>query len=122
MVFTLGKSATGGSRKTIAIARGLGKPCLHLARDAGGDAVQQLREFIEEHGIRALNVAGSRESKEAAGIGAWVGETLSARRVTPSGAAIARAAAGPPAARASRRDRWVLRAEFMSQRIAEVRS
>lgn len=75
VVFTLDKRATGGSRKTIAIARVLGKPCLHIARDAGGDPVVLLREFVAEHGIRVLNVAGSRESKEP-GIGAWVGEVL----------------------------------------------
>ena len=74
-VFTIAEEASGGSKKTIQFARRLKKPYLHIARDAGGDAAQQLREFIAAHGIRALNVAGSRESKEP-GIGAWVGEVL----------------------------------------------
>lgn len=55
------------------IARMLGRPCLHVARDAGDDAVQQLRDFVGLHRIRVLNIAGARESKEP-GIGAWVGE------------------------------------------------
>ena len=75
VVFTIVKTATGGSRKTIEIARRLKKPCVHIARDAGGDAIQHLRDFIEAHDIRVLNVAGSRESKEP-GIETWAGEVL----------------------------------------------
>ncbi|HPA21544.1 MAG TPA: putative molybdenum carrier protein [Verrucomicrobiae bacterium] len=77
VVFTLGKAASGGSRKTIAIARVLGKPCLHIARDARGDAAALLRDFIGRHRVAVLNVAGSRESKEP-GIGEWVGAVLTA--------------------------------------------
>lgn len=77
VVLTLAQRATGGSRKTIEIARSLRRPCLHVARDAGDDAAGLLREFIGGHGIRVLNVAGSRESKER-GIGAWVGAVLRA--------------------------------------------
>ncbi|HPA20373.1 MAG TPA: putative molybdenum carrier protein [Verrucomicrobiae bacterium] len=75
VVLTLGELATGGSRKTIEIARRLRKPCLHISRDGGDDARALLRDFIARHGIRVLNVAGSRESKEP-GIGAWVEEML----------------------------------------------
>lgn len=77
VVFTLAKAASGGSRKTITVARGLGKPCLHLARDAGGDAASLLRDFIESHQIGTLNIAGSRESKEP-GLGDWVKAVLMA--------------------------------------------
>lgn len=42
---------------------------------AGRSAVEQLRRFVEQHGIRVLNVAGSRESREP-GIHRWVVETL----------------------------------------------
>ncbi len=71
VVFTLGKLATGGSRKTIAIAKRLRKPRLHISRDGGDGACALLRDFIASHGIRVLNIAGSREGKEP-GIGAWV--------------------------------------------------
>lgn len=74
-VFTWARTASGGSRKTISIARGLGRPCLHIARDGGGDAATLLRDFIVRDQIAVLNVAGSRESKEP-GIGDWVRSVL----------------------------------------------
>jgi len=82
VVFTLAKAATGGSRKTIEIARRLKKPCLHLAKEAEDDAVALLLDFIAEHGIRILNVAGSRESKEP-GIVTRSGSVAWARRSRP---------------------------------------
>jgi len=75
VVFTLARRVGGGSLRTLVFAERHDKPCIPIARDAGGDAVQLLRDFIAGHGIRALNVAGSRESKKP-GIGAWVGEVL----------------------------------------------
>jgi hypothetical protein len=75
VVFTLARRVGGGSLRTLEFAGRHRRPCIHIARDAGGDAAQRLREFIGEHGIRTLNVAGSRESKEP-GIGAWVGEVM----------------------------------------------
>lgn len=67
VVFTLASKVTGGSLRTIALAAKHRKPCLHIA--LGGavlifDPVEQLRRFVAGHGIRVLNVAGSRESKE----------------------------------------------------------
>jgi hypothetical protein len=53
-----------------------GKPCLHIGRAANAqDPALLVRQFIADHGILRLNVAGSRESKEP-GIGQWVKETL----------------------------------------------
>jgi hypothetical protein len=72
VVFTLASEATGGSLKTIGFARKHKKPCLHLSqsgRSFSPPAVQ-LREFVKAHGIKVLNVAGSRESKEP-GIHDW---------------------------------------------------
>lgn len=73
VVFTLAAEATGGSLKTIGFAKKHRKPCLHIPRDGGGlfFPAAQLREFVREHGIKVLNVAGSRESKEL-GIHDWV--------------------------------------------------
>ncbi|WP_009962642.1 YpsA SLOG family protein [Verrucomicrobium spinosum] len=68
--------ASGGSAKTLAVARKTRKPHLHL--HAGlVDAVGQLRVFIEAHHVAKLNVAGSRESKEP-GLYAWTTEVLTA--------------------------------------------
>ena len=67
-VFTLAAKVTGGSLRTIEFARKHRKPCVHISRlmDGGGlsDPAAELRRFVGEHGIRRLNVAGSRESKE----------------------------------------------------------
>jgi hypothetical protein len=70
VVFTFASAATGGSLKTIGFAKKHRKPCLHLSKDGDGQDAA-LRKFVVEHGIRTLNVAGSRESKEP-GIHDWV--------------------------------------------------
>ncbi len=77
VVFTLAREATGGSLKTVGFAKKHRKPCIHISRDAGSlfDSAQQLQEFVKEHGIKTLNVAGSRESKEP-GIHQWVMQVL----------------------------------------------
>ena len=71
-VLSLSRTLTGGSSKTVELAQQHGKPWIHLARNAHAvDAANQLRRFVEEHGIRVLNVAGPRASTEP-GIGAFV--------------------------------------------------
>jgi hypothetical protein len=58
----VGSDLEGGSRLTRSIAAKLGKPCLHFAReDVDGAGV---RGFLLRHGVRVLNVAGPRASKE----------------------------------------------------------
>ena len=75
-VFSLGSVLSGGSLQTARYAQARGVPCLHLARDGGDpDPAGRLRAFLEEHGIRCLNVAGSRESREP-GIHSWVESLL----------------------------------------------
>ncbi len=77
MVFTLAVEVTGGSLRTIGFARKHGKPCLHLSREGGSDQPAALKQFIAEQGIKTLNVAGSRESKEP-GLHEWVMQMLEA--------------------------------------------
>jgi hypothetical protein len=76
VVFTLAPAATGGSAKTLAFAVRVGKPCLHLTPDDPAPATR-LRAFLARHGVRCLNVAGSREEKEP-GLARWVQQTLAA--------------------------------------------
>jgi len=76
VVFTQRDVAAGGSQYTLECARALDRPCLHLTR-ASTDPVGALQRFVATHGIRRLNVAGSRESAEP-GIYAWVTEVLAA--------------------------------------------
>ena len=77
VVFTLSKNATGGSLKTIDYTRKHQKPCLHLSQADPQleNFTHRLLDFIGEHDIETINVAGSRESKEP-GIHNWVREVL----------------------------------------------
>jgi len=73
VIFSLARRLTGGSRLTRDLAAHYGKPFLHVhpALAAG----HLLREFLERHRIRVLNVAGPRASGEAE-VGAYVRRTL----------------------------------------------
>jgi Circularly permutated YpsA SLOG family len=64
----------GGSLKTVDFARKHQKPNLHLcARDKA--APDKLKAFVQDHGVKVLNVAGPRASKEP-GVGEFVMRTL----------------------------------------------
>lgn len=77
VVFTLAAKVTGGSLRTIEFARKHEKPCIHIASRGGffDDPALRLQKFVAEHGIKRLNVAGTRESKEP-GIHRWVMRVL----------------------------------------------
>jgi len=63
VLFSIESKLTGGSLKTVEFARAHNKHCLHLrARDQA--AAERLKAFVEEHGVKVLNVAGPRASKE----------------------------------------------------------
>jgi hypothetical protein len=64
VIFTLGAALTGGSLKTLKVARELGKPHVHIACAGCYQSAVSLQKFVDSHGVRILNVAGSRESKE----------------------------------------------------------
>lgn len=65
VILTMGPLA-GGSALTADFARRHRKPWLHVRLDerGEGEAVTMLRDFIDAHEIRVLNVAGSRASTE----------------------------------------------------------
>lgn len=62
LIVSIGADLEGGSRLTRSLAERLRKPCLHVAR-ASADAAR-VRDFCITHGVRVLNVAGPRASKE----------------------------------------------------------
>lgn len=73
VVFTIAPKAIGGTALTMCLAREERRPLLHLARDSTplvGTAAairadaDRLNEFIEQHNVRRLNVAGPRASQE----------------------------------------------------------
>jgi hypothetical protein len=67
LVFTIDLVPTGGTALTIEIAQQLGKPLLHLARPDGEpneSTARKLLDFLSEHQVQTLNVAGPRASQE----------------------------------------------------------
>jgi len=76
VAITIAAEVSGGTALTLAFARRLDKPALHVSRDAltvlHGDAESitaaalQLLAFLSENEIRILNVAGPRGSQEPA--------------------------------------------------------
>lgn len=76
VIFSIAPELTGGSKLTAQLAARLGKPCLHLSQQTHGHiAVKQLREFVQRHNTRILNIAGPRASHEPA-VPRFVLETL----------------------------------------------
>jgi len=75
VIFTISSHLSQGSLLTLRSAEKMGKPCLHLSRERSIDPAAELRAFVQEYGIRVLNVAGTRASKEP-DVGAFVQETL----------------------------------------------
>jgi hypothetical protein len=78
LIISLAEVLTGGSRATFDYAVQLGRPCLHL--HPGNASGKALREFVTRHGIKVLNVAGPRQSREP-GIAAYVAELLTSADV-----------------------------------------
>lgn len=61
-----GEKLEGGTLQTRLFCDELGKPCLVIARektDIAG-AAAAIADFVSRHGIRSLNVAGPRASKQ----------------------------------------------------------
>ncbi len=76
VILTLSATLTGGSRTTAECAAKLGRPWLHVSRQADGErAADALRRFVADHEIRVLNVAGPRASGEP-DVGDFVRTTL----------------------------------------------
>ncbi len=65
VIFSIAPVLTGGSKKTLDLARKHHKPVIHISREEGPvSPAQALKRFIAEHRIKVLNVAGPRASKE----------------------------------------------------------
>lgn len=78
LVITIKPKATGGTGLTLGIARQFAKPHLHIARDTMESLeseAESVLEFIAEHRVTRLNVAGPRASQEPE-IAAFVSDLL----------------------------------------------
>ncbi len=73
LIFSLASELTGGSKLTQEFCIKYRKPCLHIHPEL--DAAGLVRDFLKRHPVRALNIAGSRVSKEP-GIVEFVTVTL----------------------------------------------
>lgn len=61
-----GDALEGGTLQTRRFCEELGKPCLVIARESTDEpgAAAAIAGFVVQHGIRSLNVAGPRASKQ----------------------------------------------------------
>jgi len=76
VIFSLAPTLSGGSWLAAQFASQQHKPCLHLSRERDAAlAAKKLRDFLVEHRINVLNVAGPRESEEPL-VGRFVHEVL----------------------------------------------
>lgn len=66
VIFTISATLAGGSKRTAEFATKHRKPSIHIARRASTyvDPALLLQQFVEDNGVRILNVAGTRGSKE----------------------------------------------------------
>ena len=80
VIFSIGRTLRGGSKLTAELAAKYHKPWLHLSRERDGEtATKMLLEFLAEHRINTLNVAGPRQSQEP-DVGKFVCGTMAAAR------------------------------------------
>ena len=75
VTFTMAAALAGGSKRTADFAHKHGKPWLHLHPGASYEPARVLLDFIHANKIAALNVAGSRGSKEPK-VASFVKQTL----------------------------------------------
>lgn len=78
VVFSTRRNVAGGTALTLAIARRLGKPVLHLVQGDPPEAIARtLWSFLRKYDVRKLNIAGPRASQEPQ-IGEFVTAVLTA--------------------------------------------
>ncbi len=76
-IFSCHPSLSGGSALTQKTAQDLSRPMIHVHAGLGiENAGKTLRDFVQRHGIRILNIAGPRASHEP-DVAAFVGQVLS---------------------------------------------
>jgi len=77
VIMSMHKTIAGGTALTQMLAVTLGKPWIHVSAYLGIDvATRQVEEFLCEHSVKILNVAGPRALEEP-GVGRFVKDVLS---------------------------------------------
>jgi hypothetical protein len=79
VVFSIWPHPAGGTALTLAVARRLEKPWLHLCQNSASiaESAMRLLAFLDEHRVRRLNIAGPRASQEPE-VGGFVRDVLQA--------------------------------------------
>ncbi len=88
LLVTIGRELSGGTGLTAQVAQRQGKPWLHVSRETTADlreAGHQVREFLLQHNVHRLNVAGPRASQEPE-VGLFVESLLTVALVEESSA------------------------------------
>ena len=66
-MFSIATEVHGGTALTIQLAKRLGKPWLHLAREHANDSAAEpstrLCKFLQQYKVTRLNIAGPRQSR-----------------------------------------------------------
>lgn len=78
VIFSIASELNGGSAATLWLAGQLGKPVVHISLQTPAPR-EALRQFIEQHGIKVLNVTGPRASTEPT-VAKFVKDSLNALR------------------------------------------
>jgi hypothetical protein len=77
VIFSCSPSLSGGSALTQQIAKDLSRPMIHVHAGLGiENAGRKLQDFVQQHGIKILNIAGPRASHEP-DVAAFVEQVLS---------------------------------------------
>jgi hypothetical protein len=72
VIFTLEKTLCGGTLLTEELARCMNKPCAIIVKEnCTHECNDFLKEFMDQHNVKVLNIAGPRESEQP-GIGLFV--------------------------------------------------
>ncbi len=74
-IFSMNDTLEGGTKLTMDLVRRHRKPLLLISAETKRDHAAGLRRFVAEQGIRRLNVAGPRASKEPR-VGEFVKQVL----------------------------------------------
>ena len=75
VIFSIATELTGGSLLTLELARQWKRPALHVSQKKTENPGETLRQFVDDHFVETLNVAGPRISGEP-GIGEFVRTVL----------------------------------------------
>jgi len=76
VIFSISRTLSGGSLLTKDLAWKWKRPCIQISQKGTQHPARVLNQFLDQHFVRILNIAGPRESTEA-GIGDFVSRVLS---------------------------------------------